>query len=66
MRPETVREKVEEIRKAAHDPEAAHSLEDALYAEILAAIASGGCTRPEECAAEALKTQEIEFERWTA
>jgi hypothetical protein len=66
MRPEEVRERVEAIRAARGDDERAHMLEDALYSDILAAIASGGCTRPEECCTEALKTQEIEFARWCA
>lgn len=62
-----VAERVAQIRAMAGDDEAAHCAEDALYGEVLAAIASDGCTDDvREVAAAALKTQDIEFSRWYA
>lgn len=63
MTVDDVRERVENIRQAAFDDEAAHGMEDELYAEVLKAIANGA-DNPEKLAAEALKTEKIEFSRW--
>lgn len=60
-----VRKAIDDIRDCAHDPEAAHSLEDTLHQKVLHAIvASRG--RDWELAAEALKTTGIRFKRWCA
>lgn len=64
--PHRVVEKVAEIAAMSGlDDEAAHSLEDALYREVLEAIADG---HPDSAAlaAEALRTKGIEFCRWYA
>jgi len=58
-----VRERVDDIRHGAGDDETAHGMEDNLYIDVLEAIANGA-GNPEKLAAEALKTQEIEFYRW--
>jgi len=63
MTVDDVRERVENIRQAAFDDEVAHGMEDELYAEVLKAIANGADS-PEKLAAEALKTEKIEFSRW--
>lgn len=43
--------------------EVAHIAEDALHADVLAAIAQGTCEDPKACAQEALRTAEIKFQR---
>lgn len=50
------------------DPEAAHSNEDRLYADVLKAIAEGNLTKADamELAQTALKTKAATFPRWTA
>jgi len=60
-----IRDAVENIRELVRDNEKAHSLEDDLWEEVLNAIACGA-SNPQELAREALKTQEIEFNRWTS
>ena len=57
---------VGEVRAIAHDDEAAHSREDALYERVLRAISENACADPAGCAREALKTAEISFARWGA
>lgn len=61
-------EKVEEIRTFASDDEAAHSAEDALWEQVLEAIAKGGLnsTGLRQLATAALKTRNINFARWCA
>jgi hypothetical protein len=61
-----VEARVAEIRALAHDPEAAHSREDSLWAEVLDTIASGWSDDPRNLAYAALQTQKIEFARWCA
>jgi hypothetical protein len=63
-----VRRRVDEIRASADDDEGAHSMEDALHADVLAAIAVGDLRDVEaiQCAAIALTTDTIEFARWCA
>ncbi|WP_024427708.1 hypothetical protein [Bacillus safensis] len=63
MTVDDVQERVEVIRQIALDDEAAHGMEDELYIDVLEAIANGA-DNPEKLAAEALKTQDIEFYRW--
>jgi hypothetical protein len=63
---EIIEKRLEKIRSLTRDYEAAHSEEDQLYIDVLAAIASGKCEDPAGCAAAALKAQEIEFPRFCA
>ncbi|QNH48712.1 MULTISPECIES: hypothetical protein [unclassified Bacillus (in: firmicutes)] len=63
MTVDDVQKRVEAIRQAAFDDETAHGMEDELYTEVLKAIANGA-DNPEKLAAEALKTEKIEFSRW--
>ncbi len=65
MTKEEVMKVVEEIRSGMHDNEMAHIYEDKLYLDVLTAIA-GGATNAAELASEALRTQELAFERWHA
>ncbi len=63
-----VRKCVEGIKALAGDPEAAHGAEDALFIAVLEEIA-GGCQHCESSTylcREALKTLQINFERWCA
>ena len=58
---------VERIREMWHDNEKAHSAEDALHRRVLHSIADGlvvGDVRA--VVREALRTLEIDFERWRA
>ena len=67
MKLEEVQQAVEKIRSiGSSDPEWSHGLEDDLYRDLLAAIATGKCALPMHCAREALKTKEIDFPRWCA
>lgn len=56
---------VEEVRERSGDEEVAHGREDGLHQRVLRAIAAGAPDAP-ALAAEALKTTEIEFDRWYA
>lgn len=60
-----IEQKAAEIEAAAHDPESAHSLEDELREQVLQTIADG-CADPQALARAALKTRELDFERWCA
>lgn len=62
----TVKERVEKVRKMSGDDEGAHSEEDKLHVDVLQAIAFGTCDDPQACAMESLKTLDIEFSRWCA
>lgn len=66
MTREQVARRVDAIAAYADDDEAAHGMEDRLHQDVLQAIAAGQCDDPKACAAEALKTLAIEFERWCA
>lgn len=58
---------VREARRGGRwDNEVAHAMEDALRADVLAAIADGICTDPAECARLALSTDDLDFCRWFA
>ena len=64
MTVEDVRSHLKAIRDHRHDPEGAHALEDTMRESVLLAIATGRCVDPKACAAEALKSNEIAFDRW--
>lgn len=63
---EKVAEKCGERPRGCYDPEAAHSLEDDLYKELLVAIAEGRCKDPVACANKALETRSFDFPRYCA
>jgi hypothetical protein len=62
MTPEDVRARVAAIERMKGDDEAAHIEEDELHQDVLRCLAARG----EPLAIEALKTREIDFERWCA
>ncbi len=65
MTVELVRKRVSEVDAVKDDDEAAHSREDSLWYDVLSAIANGSdCAK--ELAVEALKTEQINFQRWCA
>jgi hypothetical protein len=57
--------RIEEIRAVARDYERAHSMEDDLFRDVLAAIADGQQSA-RKLAIEVLKSREIEFPRYSA
>ena len=65
----TIADVAERVKKIAAignaDPEAAHSMEDDLYKDVLREIASGN-GQSQELAYEALEAAKIEFPRWCA
>lgn len=61
-----VNKRLGEIRAAAWDYERARSLEDALFVDVLMAIACGQCEDPQAVAVAALDSRQIEFMRVTA
>lgn len=63
--PAMIREWVAKIASMVGDPEAAHSEEDVMKDCVLQAIA-GGIEDPASCAAEALKSCDLDFPRWCA
>lgn len=63
---EKIKAQIERIRLLADDDERAHGAEDELHVAVLKAIAEDVCVDPAACAAAALKTAEIDFERWCA
>lgn len=65
MTVEEVKEAIKRIDSMSGDDEAAHSAEDDLHQEVLAAIADG-TEHSAELAKEALKTLDISFARWCA
>lgn len=60
-----VSERIDKIRAEAGDPERAHAAQDALYADVLRAIAEGA-EHPRRLARAALKAAEIDFDHWMA
>lgn len=69
LTPELVRARVQEIAdmiKEEFMDEEAHEKEDALHCDVLRAIAQGAASDPEACAAEALRTHALQFNRWCA
>lgn len=70
MSEDEVLKRVEAIAAQEHasgvwDDETAHGMEDALWADVLRAIAAGDADAP-ALARAALTTQEMNFSRWTA
>lgn len=65
MNKSDVKKRVAEIAAVTSDFEAAHGREDDLYRDVLRAIAEGAPDAA-KLAAEALKTQELDFDRYTA
>jgi hypothetical protein len=63
--PDEARERLNFIRDIAGDAEIAHSEEDKFHRAVLSAIANGA-QNPAELAGTALRTGQIEFERWCA
>ena len=63
--PEMIRAWVAKIAAMSNDPEGAHSEEDVMKDCVLQAIACG-VENPKECAAEALKSCDLDFPRWCA
>lgn len=63
---EEIQNKVEQIRRVAGDPEAAHGMQDELYRTVLAHIVRGEVEDPKTAARAALMVEEIEFPRWRA
>ena len=61
-----VKARVAEIAGMIRDDEMAHSNEDDLHQAVLHAISVGECDDPAACAREALKTLDLDFERWCA
>lgn len=64
MSPAIVEERLRAIHEARNDDELAHGLEDCLYFGVLKAIADSECEDPVECARLAIKSKDIDFERW--
>lgn len=60
-----VEARVQNVREMTGDAEVAHSEEDQLYKDVLAAIAAGQ-RGAKDLAAAALKAAEIDYERWYA
>lgn len=60
-----VRDRVLWLESIKGDDEAAHAEEDEIRRDVLRAIA-GGAPVPQLLAAEALKTEDIDFARWYA
>jgi hypothetical protein len=63
---DTINARLAEIQHCAGDHELAHSLEDRLFRDVLTAIAAGTSDNPEELAAAALRSHDIDFHRWCA
>ncbi len=70
MTPDEVVRRIAVIQAEAADydceDEVAHACEDALYRDVLSAIAENRCSDAAECARLALTTQAINFNRWYA
>ena len=57
---------VGKLKEMTGDPETAHGYEDWIYIAVLHAIANEYAENPREMAREALKADDIKFERWYA
>ena len=69
MTVEEIRDRVADIRRRGvveHDDESAHGFEDGLYEDLLRHIALHAPEPFCSLAAEALKSQAIDFSRWCA
>jgi hypothetical protein len=62
MKPSHIPARVQDIRAHAHEPAVAHTLEAQLFRDVLRAIAAGK-PQPVKLAREALKANQIEFDR---
>lgn len=60
---EEIKKRLKEIKRLRHDDEEAHIRQDDLYLDVLTAIASGA-ENAKQLAAEAIKAEDIEFDRW--
>lgn len=65
MKVDEVIQRVEAVRMAAGDEEAAHLREDELWADVLVAIANGADDAM-SLAQAALRTKAMAFQRWCA
>jgi hypothetical protein len=61
-----IQERINHIREISGDDELAHSHEDALYYEVLQAIANSQCADPAAAAKLVITTWEIKFARLCA
>jgi hypothetical protein len=61
-----VQARIAKVRQLAWDDESAHSAEDALFLDVLAAIAKDEGDEPRELAAAALESAGVRFARWCA
>lgn len=66
MNVEEIKARIREIEAAKEDNETAHVMESDLRHDVLRAIADGTALDPSRCAEEALKTDDVKFERWFA
>lgn len=66
MNVNTIKARIAEITALvlARDDKVAHGKEDALYQDVLRAIARGSCTDPRACAKLVITTQDLSFGRW--
>ena len=61
-----VRDRLRAIRQSAGDDERAHSLQDALFRDVLAGLVLAGPPEVKALAKETLRVDKIEFSRWMA
>jgi hypothetical protein len=66
MKIDYIKQQVELIKQSSSDYEAAHSMEDDLYAEFIHHVADGDFGELSEKAREILKTQTFGFARYCA
>lgn len=64
--PSAVRERVDAIEAVRGDDEAAHSMQDRLFADLIRSMAEGRCVDVAGCAREALRVLDMQFDRWCA
>lgn len=62
---EQVKMRLRSIEALKFNDEDAHIEEDRLYLDLLTSIANGKCDDPRNCAAEAIKSKDISFTRYT-
>lgn len=66
MTNQEIRDRLDGIALNAHDPERAHSLQDALYRDFVKDLSESADWYVSERAKMVLTVEEIEFERWCA
>lgn len=64
MNSEYIAARVKRINEMSGDCEIAHEEEDALYREVLIAIAENRCDSPSACAKAALEASKLDFPRY--